>query len=168
MDISIKFPDVADRSKWHCFIWRLNRKIITNTLTLTKNNVNEYCLNCGTELLDLYCHNCGQKDTPRRQTLIELIKTKTGLFLNIESSFLRNIGYLLFFYLLMSFIPSIGGPLKTGIIFWTFIYLLIAMKRMYQQNWRKTVLKYSLFVFAISFCLLLGVAANFFISLLYL
>ena len=58
--------------------------------------MNEYCLNCGTELLDLYCHNCGQKDTPRRQTLIELIKTKTGLFLNIESSFLRNIGYLLF------------------------------------------------------------------------
>ncbi len=65
-------------------------------MTLTKNNVNEYCLNCGTELLDLYCHNCGQKDTPRRQTMSELIKTKTGLFLNIESSFLRNIGYLLF------------------------------------------------------------------------
>jgi hypothetical protein len=314
---------------------------------LTKNNVNEYCLNCGTKLQDLYCHHCGQKDTPRRQTLRELINTYVGLLLNFESNFLHKVGYLLFkpgflpkeytagkresyynpaqaygfisflfflllfslpdrdklavnlavkeqdtiefnddmrglreelikakvkyksvaeydsvqmtlasetrdgwlvrkmnirsieldekykddvagnrlatdfgqsfndnfpkvlfcllpifalllkmlyfrkdfyysehliftlfyynfFYLaatlnlLFNYIPLIGGFLKTGIIFWMVIYLLIAMKKMYQQGWRKTTLKYFLFMFAFSFCLLLGVAANFLISLLYL
>jgi hypothetical protein len=312
-----------------------------------KNNVNEYCLNCGTKLVDLYCHHCGQKDTPRRQTLSELIKTYIGLLLSIESNFLHKAGFLLFkpgflpkeytagkresyyhpaqiygfisfvfflllfslpggdkisvkvsaneqeiikydgemqglregfnqakvkyksvaeydsvqntlpskmrdgwlsrtmnirtieldekykddisgnrlatdfaqsfndnfskvlfcllpifalllkalyfrkdfyysehliftlfyynfFYLaailnlLLTYIPFIGGFLKAGIIIWMLIYLLIAMKRMYQQSWRKTVLKYFLFMFALSFCLILGVAANFLISLLYL
>jgi hypothetical protein len=309
--------------------------------------VNEYCLNCGTKLLDLYCHHCGQKDTPRRQTLRELIKTYIGVFLNFESNFLRKVGYLLFkpgflpkeftagkresyynpaqaygfisvvfflllfslpdrdkitvnlaakeqdtiefnsgmqglreglnqvkgkfnsvadydsvqrtmpskmrdgwlarlmniraieldekykddiagnrlatdfsqsfndnfskvlfcllpifalllkalyfrkdfyysehliftlfyynfFYLaailnlLLAYIPLIGGFLQTGIIIWMPIYLLIAMKQMYQQGWRKTAFKYFLFMFAFSFCLLLGLAANFLISLLYL
>jgi hypothetical protein len=313
----------------------------------TKNNVNEYCLNCGTKLLDLYCHHCGQKDTPRRQTLSELIKTYLGLFLSFESNFLRKAGLLLFkpgflpkeytagkresyynpaqaygfisfvfflllfslsdsdkmsvkvsanekeiiefngemqglregfnqakvkyksvdeydsvqktlpskmrdgwltrkmnirtikldekykdditgnrlttdfaksfndnfskvlfcllpifalllkalyfrkdfyysehliftlfyynyFYLaailnlLLNYIPLIGVYLKTGVIIWMLIYLLIAMKQMYEQSWRKTALKYFLFMFAFSFCLLLGVAANFLISLLYL
>jgi hypothetical protein len=316
-------------------------------LTLAQNNVNESCLNCGTKLLDLYCHHCGQKDTPRRQTLRELIKTYTGLFFNFESNFLRKAGYLLFkpgflpkeftagkrdsyyhpaqaygfisflfflllfslpdrdeikvnvsanaqekielndemqglreglnqakgtynsvaeydsaqkvlapdmrdnwltrimnirvieldekykddvagnrlaadfarsfndnfpkilfcllpifalllkalyfrkdfyysehliftlfyynfFYLaatlnlLLTYIPIVGVFLKTGIIIWMLIYLLIAMKRMYQQTWRKTVFKYLLFMFAFLFCLLLGVAVNFIISLLYL
>lgn len=312
-----------------------------------KNNVNEYCLNCGTKLVDLYCHHCGQKDTPRRQTLSELIKTYIGLFLSFESNFLRKAGFLLFkpgflpkaytagkresyyhpaqvygfisfvfflllfslpggdeisvkvsandqeiikfdgemqglregfnqakvkyksvgeydsvqntlpskmrdgwlsrimniraieldekykddtsgnrlatdyaqsfndnfskvlfcllpifalllkvlyfrkdfyysehliftlfyynffylaaiLYLLLTYVPLIGGFLKTVIIIWMLIYLLIAMKRMYLQSWRKTVLKYFLFMFALSFCLILGLAANFLISLLYL
>jgi hypothetical protein len=82
--------------------------------------------------------------------------------------------YYNFFYLaailklLLTYIPLIGGFLKPGIIIWMLIYLLIAFKRMYQQNWRKTALKYFLFMFTFSFCLLLGVAANFLISLLYL
>jgi hypothetical protein len=314
---------------------------------LTKNNVNEYCLNCGTKLLDLYCHHCGQKDSPRRQTLSELIKTYFGLFLSFESNFLHKAGFLffkpgflpkeytagkresyynpaqaygfisfvfflllfslpdldkiavnlaakeqdkiefeenmqglheglikakgdvkssaeydsvqktlpskmrdgwiariiniraieldekykddiagnrlttdfahsfndnfpkilfcllpifalllktlyfrkdfyysehliftLFYYnffylaailnLLLTYIPLIGELLKKGIIIWMVIYLLIAMKRMYQQGWRKTAFKYFLFMFAFSFCLILGVAANFLISLLYL
>ena len=37
-------------------------------------HVNEFCLNCGTKLEDLYCHHCGQKDIPRRRTLGELIE----------------------------------------------------------------------------------------------
>jgi hypothetical protein len=309
--------------------------------------VNEYCLNCGTKLQGLYCHNCGQKDTPRRQAISELIKTYLGVFLSFESNFLQKAGLLLFkpgflpkeytagkresyynpaqaygfisfifflllfslsdgdeislnvsateqeknefaedmqglregfnkaenkyksvaeydsaqkalpsksrdswltrkmnihaielgekykddpagkrmrndfgksfnenfpkilfcllpifalllkalyfrkdfyysehliftlfyynfFYLaatlnlLFNYIPLIGGFMKTVIIFWMLIYLLIAMKRMYKQSWRKTALKYFLFMFVFSLCLFLGVAANFLISLLYL
>jgi hypothetical protein len=312
---------------------------------LARNNVNEYCLNCGTKLLDLYCHHCGQKDTPRRQSLRELIKTYTGLFFNFESNFLRKAGLLLFkpgflpkeftagkresyyhpaqaygfisfvFFLLLfslpdgedikmnlsateqekievtedmqglregftkakgtyksvaeydsvqktlspdkrdnlftrviniraieldekykddaggsrlaadfgksfndnfpkilfcllpifalllkalyfrkdfyysehliftlfyynffflaaivrlflNYLPLIGVFLKTVVIVWMFIYLLLALKRMYQQSWRRTVFKYFLFIFAFSFCLVLGVVANFLISLL--
>ena len=27
---------------------------------------NEYCLNCGTKLVDVFCQHCGQKDIRRR------------------------------------------------------------------------------------------------------
>ncbi|MBN8652510.1 MAG: DUF3667 domain-containing protein [Cytophagales bacterium] len=57
--------------------------------------VNEFCLNCGTKLEDLYCHHCGQKDIPRRRTLGELIENFIGSFYSFESKFFRTVKFLL-------------------------------------------------------------------------
>lgn len=71
-------------------------------------------------------------------------------------------------YLLVDYIPWIGGLLTTVIIIWMLIYQPLAMKRMYEQSWRKTIFKYFLFAFTFSFCLLLGVTTNILIILFYL
>ncbi len=61
-----------------------------------KKTVNENCLNCGTKLQDIFCHHCGQKDIPKRQTLRELIENFIGSFYSFESKFFRTVRYLLF------------------------------------------------------------------------
>ena len=61
----------------------------------SKNN-NEFCLNCGTKLLDTFCHHCGQKDLPRRQSMRELIENFIGSFYSFESKFFKTFRYLLF------------------------------------------------------------------------
>lgn len=60
-----------------------------------KKPVNENCLNCGTKLLDVFCHHCGQKDIPKRQTLRELIENFIGSFYSFESKFFRTVKYML-------------------------------------------------------------------------
>jgi hypothetical protein len=57
--------------------------------------VNEHCLNCGTKLLNRFCHYCGQKDLPKRQTLRELIENFLGSFFSFESKFFRTVKFLL-------------------------------------------------------------------------
>ena len=57
---------------------------------------NDFCLNCNTQLLDVYCHHCGQKDLPKRQTLRELIENFVGSFYSFESKFFRTVKFLLF------------------------------------------------------------------------
>jgi hypothetical protein len=54
------------------------------------------CLNCGTELLDAYCHHCGQKNLPKRQSMRELIENFIGSFYSFESKFFRTVRFLLF------------------------------------------------------------------------
>jgi hypothetical protein len=61
-----------------------------------KKQNNEFCLNCGEKLLDTYCHHCGQKDLPRRQTMGELIENFIGSFYSFESKFFRTVKFLLF------------------------------------------------------------------------
>lgn len=61
-----------------------------------KKQNNEYCLNCGTKLLDTFCHHCGQKDLPKRQTLGELIENFIGSFYSFESKFFKTFRFLLF------------------------------------------------------------------------
>jgi Protein of unknown function (DUF3667) len=61
-----------------------------------KKQHNEFCLNCGAKLLDTYCHHCGQKDLPRRQTMGELIENFIGSFYSFESKFFRTVKFLLF------------------------------------------------------------------------
>jgi hypothetical protein len=61
-----------------------------------KKQNNEFCLNCGSKLLDIYCHHCGQKDLPKRQTMGELIENFIGSFYSFESKFFRTVRYLLF------------------------------------------------------------------------
>ncbi len=90
---------------------------------------NENCLNCGTKLIDTFCHHCGQKDIPKRQTLGN--------------------------YFLISFLPS-----ATLIALSIFAYLLVAMKKMYGQSWRKTTLKYFILLFIFFFCAALGLGVN--------
>ena len=55
---------------------------------------NEYCLNCGTELLDTFCHHCGQKDIPKRQTLGELLVNFISSFWSYEGKFFTTVKFL--------------------------------------------------------------------------
>lgn len=56
---------------------------------------NEFCLNCGTKLLDTFCHHCGQKDIPQRQTLGELWTNFISSFWSYEGKFFRTTRYLI-------------------------------------------------------------------------
>jgi hypothetical protein len=59
-----------------------------------KKQVNEYCLNCGTKLQDIFCHHCGQKDIPARQTLGELWTNFISSFWSYEGKFFQTTKYL--------------------------------------------------------------------------
>jgi hypothetical protein len=61
----------------------------------TNKTPNEFCLNCGTKLLDKFCHHCGQKDIPRRQTLGELWTNFISSFWSYEGKFFQTTRYLL-------------------------------------------------------------------------
>lgn len=56
--------------------------------------LSEICLNCGTKLLDSYCHHCGQKNIPRRQTLGELLTNFISSFWSYEGKFFLTTKYL--------------------------------------------------------------------------
>jgi hypothetical protein len=60
-----------------------------------KSPVNEYCLNCGTKLADIFCHHCGQRDIPKRQTLAELWVNFISSFWSYEGKFFRTARYLI-------------------------------------------------------------------------
>lgn len=53
------------------------------------------CLNCGTKLIDTFCHHCGQKDIPRRQTLGELWTNFIASFWSYEGKFFQTAKYLM-------------------------------------------------------------------------
>lgn len=44
--------------------------------------------------------------------------------------------------------------------FWIYFYLLFAMKRMYEQSWRKTITKFVLFSFGFMFFLGVGLTMS--------
>jgi hypothetical protein len=56
---------------------------------------NEFCLNCGTRLQDTFCHHCGQKDLPQRQTLGELWTNFISSFWSYEGKFFLTTKYLI-------------------------------------------------------------------------
>lgn len=56
----------------------------------------KYCLNCSTILEGIYCHRCGQKDIPKRQTLGELLINFISSFWSYESKFFQTGKYLIF------------------------------------------------------------------------
>jgi Protein of unknown function (DUF3667) len=60
----------------------------------TSKRNNEYCLNCGTKLQDTFCHHCGQKDIPKRQTLGELLTNFISSFWSYEGKFFTTVKYL--------------------------------------------------------------------------
>lgn len=63
----------------------------TNT---NKPHPNEFCLNCGTKLQDVFCHHCGQKDIPRRQTLAELLANFISSFWSYDGKFVQTTKYI--------------------------------------------------------------------------
>ena len=72
------------------------------------------------------------------------------------------------FYLLLDLVPFISGLFTTAIVIWIFIYLPLSMKRMYQQGWKKTILKYGIFLFSFFVCLLLGITGSMLAIVMYL
>lgn len=56
---------------------------------------NEFCLNCETKLQDTFCHHCGQKDIPKRQTLGELLTNFISSFWSFEGKFFSTIKFLI-------------------------------------------------------------------------
>jgi hypothetical protein len=56
---------------------------------------NEFCLNCGIKLQDVFCHHCGQKDLPKRQTLGELLTNFISSFWSYEGKFFSTIKFLI-------------------------------------------------------------------------
>ena len=82
-----------------------------------------------------------------------------------------SICYYNFFYLAASFVMLIDlipgvGFISTIIGFWIFLYFLFAMKRMYNQSWPKTVLKFVIFSVIFSFLILIGVSINAMVTLM--
>lgn len=90
--------------------------------------------------------------------LLKLLYVRRGYFYSEHLVF--SIYYYNFFYfagslqVIANTIPVLQWA-NTFIGFWIVLYLLFAMKRMYQQGWGKTILKYILFFF--SFFILMGV-----------
>jgi Protein of unknown function (DUF3667) len=61
----------------------------------SRKSGNEFCLNCGTKLLDTFCQHCGQKDIPRRQTLGELWQNFIASFWSYEGKFFLTTKFLI-------------------------------------------------------------------------
>jgi len=61
----------------------------------SKKQNNEFCLNCGVKLQDKFCHHCGQKDIPKRQTLGELWTNFISSFWSYEGKFFLTTRYLI-------------------------------------------------------------------------
>lgn len=59
-----------------------------------KKQANEFCLNCGSKLQDVFCHHCGQKDIPKRQTLGELWTNFISSFWSYEGKFFQTTKYI--------------------------------------------------------------------------
>jgi len=60
-----------------------------------KSGGHKNCLNCGTELKGLYCHVCGQKDLPQRQSTRELLVNFISSFTEYEGKFVNSVRYLI-------------------------------------------------------------------------
>lgn len=61
-----------------------------------KNSDQKNCLNCGALLHGTFCHQCGQKNLPRRQGIGDLLVNFISSFYSFESKFFKTFGFLLF------------------------------------------------------------------------
>lgn len=61
-----------------------------------KNPDQKNCLNCGAPLHGTFCHQCGQKNLPRRQDIGDFIVNFVSSFYSFESKFFKTFGFLLF------------------------------------------------------------------------
>jgi len=95
--------------------------------------------------------------------LLKLFYVRRDFFYSEHLVF--SIYYYNFFYLaaslqllfnLIPFLDWVGALIG----FWIFFYLLVAMKRMYMQSWKKTIIKFSLFSFTFMIFLGLGLTIS--------
>lgn len=61
-----------------------------------KNPEQKNCLNCDAPLQGAFCHQCGQKNLPRRQDIGDFIINFISSFYSFESKFFKTFGFLLF------------------------------------------------------------------------
>ena len=98
--------------------------------------------------------------------LLKLLYVRKDYFYSEHLVF--SIYYYNFFYLagsvqqLISYFDHLAWVDRMGnlISLWIMIYLLFAMKRLYQQGWGKTILKYFIFGFLFLICLAFGFSIN--------
>ena len=95
--------------------------------------------------------------------LLKLLYIRKDYFYSEHLVF--SIYYYNFFYLAgsLQLLASQFPPLEivsTLIGLWIVIYLLFAMKRMYQQSWLKTIVKYLVLSFVFLVCITAGLAIN--------
>ena len=64
----------------------------------------------------------------------------------------------------ISWTQWLGAIIEFGI----FVYLLLAMKRTYNQSWPKTILKYGAFITLFGICIAIGLLLNLFVTLMYI
>jgi len=84
-----------------------------------------------------------------------------------------SIYYYNFFYLagsvslLINLIPALSW-VNVILVLWLMAYLLFAMKRMYLQTWKKTILKYSILTLLFLICLGVGLTINAILTLMWI
>ncbi len=69
---------------------------VGNQINVPDNNKFENCLSCGTEITEIYCAHCGQKNDDLRRSLWRLVAESLGGIFSIESRVWRTWGALLF------------------------------------------------------------------------
>ncbi len=103
--------------------------------------------------------------------LLKLLYARRGYYYSEHLVF--SIYYYNFFFLAGTLYMLLNQvPVLTDFVWlvslWIGIYLLVAMKRMYNQSWRKTVFKYVLLSIMFMFCICIGLIGNAFITFMIL
>lgn len=95
--------------------------------------------------------------------LLKLLYVRRNVLLSehlVFSVFYYNFFFLAgIFYMIIDLTPYLEY-VNLVLVAWIFIYLLLAMKRMYGQPWGKTVGKYFLLVLSFMLCVLAGIMIN--------
>jgi hypothetical protein len=141
----------------------LERRITIRTIELNKKYKGNY-KQFGTDFWNLLKDNFSKILfwlLPFFALLLKLLYVRRDYY--YSEHLVLTIYYYNFFYLAGSVMMLIGlvtwlDWLGTILGFWIVFYLLFAMKRMYNQSWRKTIVKYILFSFCFFFLLMIAVS----------
>ena len=61
---------------------------------MDQTNKISFCLNCGSKLMDVYCHKCGQKNLRKKLTLKDVLNDIVKYVFELEGPFIKTIKYL--------------------------------------------------------------------------
>jgi hypothetical protein len=139
---------------------KLTEKYKNDTKGLTENFSSFFVNNFSTALFFLM---------PFFALLLKLLYVRRDYFYSEHLVF--TIYYYNFFYLsgalmmIFNIIPWLGS-VSVFIGIWVFFYLLVAMKKMYGQSWRKTIAKFFVFNFLFWTLVLVGIIFMMFIAIM--